>query len=111
MKKLARACLRLTLFALPMAIAACYGMVARYNKEGKVVDKDTHESLSDITVKCVDAQGAVLGTATSYSGNFTLPHDEPCDHLEASDFQTPARYVEQKAIPYAVETISMEKVK
>ncbi len=111
MKKLARACLRLTLFALPMAIAACYGMVARYSKEGKVVDKDTHESLSDITVKCVDAKGNVTATAISYGGTFNLQHDEPCDHLDAADFQTPARYVEQKGLPYAVEAISMERVK
>ncbi|MBI5544480.1 MAG: hypothetical protein HY901_11355 [Deltaproteobacteria bacterium] len=114
MKSLARACLRLAMLAVPVVIAACYGPIARYSRSGKVIDKDTHANLSDIEVSCVSKDGIEAESARSYQGDFTLYYDVPCDHFEASDTVSPARYQKQ-TVAFSEEsagtlTISMEKV-
>lgn len=117
MKQLARACLRLALLAVPVVIAACYGPIARFGRSGKVIDKETHEGLSDIRVSCIK-NGATLDSTLSYSGDFSLYFDEPCDSIDAEDTVTGdagvARY-QKTSLPYSegtgTLTIQLEKTK
>lgn len=137
MKQTARAALRLVLLAVPCVIAACYGMSARFTKQGRVIDKDSHAGVGDMKVGCIDSAGkevasAITNTAwidpapdagvagaadtgvevpDTTTGTYTLWHDVECDHLEVTDTKSPARYVAQKTVPYATETVVLEKVK
>ncbi|MGC4117121.1 MAG: hypothetical protein QM765_21690 [Myxococcales bacterium] len=114
MKRLASIALKVVILGIPMVIAACYGVAARYSRRGNVQDVDTHSALQDIKVSCVDKSGTVTDYGNSDSnGNWSVYYDEPCDHLEAEDTMSPARY--QKAtvtFPSADgSTISLTKVK
>ncbi len=111
-KRFANVVLKVFALGIPMLIAACYGMPARYSRTGKVVDADTHDLLSDIKINCVDGSGAVTDYTNSYDGNWTLYYDEPCDHLTAEDTQSPARYQNQTvSFPSGDgSTINMTKV-
>jgi hypothetical protein len=115
MKSLARACLRLVILSVPVVIAACYGMAAKFNKRGKVIDKDTLQGISDISVKCMSADGHELDVTRTYNGDgdFVLSYDVICDHLDAVDSLTPARY-QEISVPFSepspTVTIPMGKV-
>ncbi len=136
MKQIARAALRLVLLAVPCVIAACYGMSARFTKQGRVIDKDSHVGVGDIKVGCIDSTGKEVASAITTTawvdpasdggerapdagvevpdtttGTYTLWHDIECAHLEVTDTKSPARYVAQPNVPYAVETVLLEKVK
>ena len=114
-KNLARACLRLVTLIMPVFIAACYGVpteLVRYSATGKVIDKDSHDPISDIQISCLDSRNALQASTTSLNGNFSFYYDIACDHLAAKDTQRPVRYQELSNIPFASDTItiSMEKV-
>ena len=81
MKVLARACLRLATLALPVIVACS---PARFSREGRVIDKDTHGVLAGVEVQCVLGSGTVEDTETSGAdGSFILWFDTACDHLHA----------------------------
>jgi hypothetical protein len=114
MKRLASIALRVVALGIPMIIAACYGMPARFSRSGKVIDQESHDSIQDIKISCMDKSG----TATDYTnsgteGSWYLYYDVACDHLDAEDTMNPARYVKTTvAFPAADgSTISMQKVK
>lgn len=113
MKRIANAVVKVFTLGIPMIICACYGVSARYTRTGKVIDQDTHDMLSDIKISCVNASGSVTDYTNSYSGSWTLYYDEPCDHLDAEDTQSPARYVKASVPLPAADgsTISLAKVK
>jgi hypothetical protein len=111
MRTLARACLRLVTVAMPAFIAACYGVIAKYTTDGKVIDKDTHDPVSSIKVTCESATGADLGSAISANGDFFLAYDTPCEHLAATDLVTPARY-QDSTTPFTTgHTVTVEMQK
>ncbi len=99
MKRLAAIAVKVFTLGIPMVIAACYGMPARYSLMGTVIDADTQDPLSDIKVSCIDRGGAVTDSTTSYEGDWTLYYDELCDQLAAEDTKSPARY-QQLTVPF-----------
>jgi len=116
LKNIARACLRVVMLTLPVVIAACYGMPAKFSKNGKVIDKQTQAGIADIRVSCVEANGTVSASASSYGtdGAFILYYDTACDHLDATDTVTnyagAARY-QETTVPFGSGdiTIQMDK--
>ena len=85
MKTIARVLLGALTTFVPVVIAACYGMVYKYNASGQVIDKDTHEGLSNIRVSCM-ANGVAEGEDDlSDHGAFYLRFNTPCTTLLAED--------------------------
>ena len=108
MKNLARACLRVVMLTIPVVIAACYGVGARFTRNGKVIDSQTHLGVEDIRVTCVEANGTVSASASSYGsgGDFTLFYD-----IEQNDAGV-GRY-QNKTVPFPASsdiTIQVDKV-
>lgn len=111
MKNAAKIALKFVLLSIPMAIAACYGMAAQYSRRGKVIDKATHDPLSDIKVECLKG-GSSVDEAISYNGDWTI-YTETCDSLKASDTKAPARYqttTVTEGVNVEGVTIQMDKV-
>jgi hypothetical protein len=109
-KSLARIALRAVVLGIPMVIAACYGTAVRFSRSGKVADQDTHDPLSDIKVSCMDKGGLETDSVVSVQGNWSL--NDPCDHLDAADTLSPARY-QKASVPFPTAdgtTISLKKV-
>ena len=112
MKRLASIALKVVALGIPMVIAACYGMPARFSRSGKVIDQDTHDPLSDIKVSCMDKSGNAADIAVSDGGDWLLYFDAACDHLEAEDNLSPARYQKASVAFPAADgtTINLQKV-
>ncbi len=93
MKWIAKPALWLLTTAIPVVIAACYGVYEESRRVfGKVVDGDTGEGIQDIQVECVVGEGeneyVPAGTMTlPGDGAFELWVDEydPCDKLVFKD--------------------------
>ncbi|HEY3452327.1 MAG TPA: hypothetical protein VGK67_38640 [Myxococcales bacterium] len=101
---------RCALLALLVSICSCaLGGSASYS--GTVLDRATDAGIEGIWVKCKSATDSELNASSTYAnGSFSLCC-APCDHLEATDVASPARYVEQKNIPARTETIYLDPVK
>jgi hypothetical protein len=86
MRQLARALLKLATLAIPVVIAACYGVQYAFSKSGKVIDKSTHAGINGIKVSCVLADGTVESECYSDSeGSFVLMFDNACSKVTAED--------------------------
>jgi hypothetical protein len=115
MKAIARACLKLVILAIPVTIAACYGMMTRYNKRGYVIDKQTRQGIDGVEVKCILSGGAIGASNISTNGAFDLYYDTLCDHLEAEEAPADGavRY-KKTSVPFdensSTVTIEMEKI-
>ncbi|MFH1808164.1 MAG: hypothetical protein ABIJ09_05445 [Pseudomonadota bacterium] len=94
-RKIQRALLWGITCAIPVVIAACYGMVMSFYKPGRVLDKTTQKGIADIEVRCVglaedagsveDAGGDTgLLAVTDAEGSFVL-NTNPCDTLRFID--------------------------
>jgi len=98
MRALKRGALWLVTFAIPVTIAACYGMVMNFYKPGKVLNKATQEGIKDIEVRCAEGQepvedagtsedaaiGAETLAVTGDDGSFVL-YDDLCQTLRFVD--------------------------
>jgi hypothetical protein len=84
MKWIAKILLWIIGVAIPVVIAACYGMPYKFSKTGKVVDAETKAGIDGIQVTCVQG-GQDEDVAFTYSGDFTLWYDIPCDTLQIKD--------------------------
>lgn len=96
MKSLARLVLRFFIVAIPVVIAACYGMAYRFTKRGRVIDQATRTGIENVTVTCDVAKQATYHAYSSADGSFYLQYDTPCDTVTAGD---DVRYV-KKAVPF-----------
>jgi PAS domain-containing protein len=68
MKSLRRGLLWLVTCAIPVTIAACYGMVMEFYKPGRVLNKETQEGIKDIEVRCADDDGADVDAGAAEDG-------------------------------------------
>ena len=102
MKRLARLLLRFFVVAVPVFIAACYGVAYNFTRRGKVVDKDSKKGLFGVTVTCDHKDGTKeLPANTDVDGRFLLDFNKPCDTVTASQEPTdgPAAY-QKTTIPF-----------
>lgn len=101
--------------AIPVFLAACYGMPYRFSKTGKVVDRATGDGIYGLKVSC-PANGYSQSDYTNPDGSFTLFYDTPCERLEISDTDGDdnGRY-QDKAVPFcdecAEQVVELERVK
>jgi hypothetical protein len=85
MKPIAKFLLWLIGVAIPVFIAACYGLPARFSKSGKVIDSESEQGIDNIQVTCL-VNGKEEYVTNSYdNGNFTLWYNTPCDKLSFED--------------------------
>lgn len=84
MRGLSRWLLRGLTAAVPVVIAACYGMAYRYSRAGKVVDATTSSGIAGLRVTCVKG-GAETTVRTGDDGSFTVRAPGPCDELRIED--------------------------
>lgn len=76
--------------AIPVFIAACYGMPYRYTKQGRVIDRDTKQGINAIKVTCIRAGSTQITSYSGPDGGVDLDYDLPCDELLAEDTDGPA---------------------
>jgi len=85
MRKLSRLLLSLAALGLPWVIAACYGTLWKYSKDGRVIDATTQAGIQGIEVDC-NKNGAIQSSEYSdTNGQVFLGYDIPCDTLTARD--------------------------
>ena len=89
MKKVVRSVARFLLWivtgAVPFVIAACYGVMYSFSRNGRVVDAVTHTGIQGIQVTC-RAGGYVQSMANSATdGSFVIDYDQPCETVELTD--------------------------
>lgn len=85
MKWIWKLCLWFTSVAVPIVIAACYGMPYRFAKDGKVVDAQTKKGIAYIDISCVKDDRTVSSFNSWEDGHFVLQYDKPCDSLLIED--------------------------
>jgi len=92
--------------AVPVFIAACYGINYQYSKKGRVLDKETRAGIANIEVSCVDPAAVApvvdagagedagatedagyrpSGFSSSDDGSFYWGGFEPCNKLKFED--------------------------
>ncbi|MCP4675647.1 MAG: hypothetical protein GY854_09115 [Deltaproteobacteria bacterium] len=124
-KLLAKPILWLLTSAIPVFIAACYGMpMYLFNAKGRVVDKKTGEGINNIKVSCIMTNGPItwpVGESFSSTtvpdggmwiddetfsqpgdGYFYIGYDDPCYEIRFEDVDG-----EQNGGSYATQTILM----
>jgi hypothetical protein len=96
MRNIQRLLLWLITGAIPVVIAACYGVVMDFYKPGKVLDKATQKGIPDIEVRCAgltEDAGAVedagedtgLLAVSDAEGSFVISGQPGCDTLRFID--------------------------
>jgi len=88
--------------ALPVFIAACYGMPYRFSKQGRVIDAETKQGIPNIMVSCVRAGRDEFTIPSWENGRFELSYDLPCDELrlEDTDGEENGGRFEAKTVPF-----------
>lgn len=78
---LKKALLWLITGVIPVVVAACYGVMYTFTRNGKVVDADTGEAIQGIQVSCaVGNRSNVIDTSyTDAYGTFYIAADTECD--------------------------------
>lgn len=84
MKRLAKVLLKAVTLAVPVVIAACYGMPMQ-TRRGRVIDAATSQPIRGIQVSCVIGDVVNSQTTTWDDGTFDLEYDEPCAVVRAED--------------------------
>lgn len=84
MKGIARFLLWVLAVAIPVVIAACYGMPYRFVR-GRVVDARTQKGLKGIEVTCMRDGQATDSTYTWDDGSFEVGGNASCDEVVARD--------------------------
>jgi hypothetical protein len=83
--RLARAGLRLLMFAVPVLIACCYG-VRQMFRHGRVVDRQTGAGIAGIQVEGLRDDGTpAFSVASASDGGFTVSEEHPPASLRATD--------------------------
>ena len=85
MRTIARFFLWLVTAAIPVVIAACYGMPYKYSKSGHVIDSETKEGIQGIQVTCVVNDSDYSMAYTYEEGAFVIEYDADCDALRVED--------------------------
>ena len=116
LKILKKALLWLITGVIPVVVAACYGVMYTFSKNGKVVDADTGEAIQGIQVSCaVGNRSNVIDTSyTDSYGNFFIAGDTECDAYIFADVDgdqngTYEEVVIQESFPDG-DSIEMQKV-
>jgi len=87
--------------AIPVFIAACYGMPYQYTKQGRVIDRQTQGGIGHIKVSCVQSGQTSTTTYTDAQGQFILDYDIPCDELQVTDVDGADNGAyQQRAVPF-----------
>lgn len=71
--------------AVPVFIAACYGIAYRFNRAGHVVDRQSGAGIAGIEVACLQGETETDIAYSSEDGSFSLNFDEPCESVRATD--------------------------
>jgi hypothetical protein len=82
-----KALLWLITTAVPVVVAACYGVMYAFSKSGKVVDKHTGEGIYGLQVSCVvsNRNDVEDSTYTYEDGGFVLGFDRECNMIVIED--------------------------
>lgn len=86
MRSVKKALLWILTVAIPVTIAACYGVAQRFSMGGRVTDATTGDGIEGIEVTCVDA-GSFDSSMTwsDANGDFSVDYDTPCATVRADD--------------------------
>jgi hypothetical protein len=84
-RSVARALLWVVTGMLPFVIAACYGVMYVFSRDGKVIDRVTRAGIRGIQVQCLVGSSVADQTTTESDGNFWTYSDEECDTLSFTD--------------------------
>ncbi|MEK7705105.1 MAG: hypothetical protein AAB426_09115 [Myxococcota bacterium] len=92
--------------AIPVTIAACYGVAYRFShsQSGRVLDAATSNGIAGIEVTCLVADGEQSTTYSREDGAFELPYEEPCDSVRAADVDGA-----ENGGTYATETVPFDE--
>ena len=71
--------------AIPVVIAACYGMPYRYGKTGRVVDAETQAGINGLKVSCLKGGAEIGMDYSSPTGYFDIGYDQPCEFVQVTD--------------------------
>lgn len=85
MRIIAKFFLWLTTIAIPVVIAACYGMAYKFTKTGHVVDSETKAGIQGISVSCMVGGNVEAADTTYEDGSFWLEFNTACDELLVED--------------------------
>lgn len=117
LKLVARFCLWLIGIAIPVFIAACYGMPYRFSKNGRVIDAATGKGLNGVKVICLQGERDWNYEYTYHNGDFSLSYDSPCDAIRVDDvdgLDNGGEYA-SRTVPFCEEcpdlTIELNRVK
>ncbi len=73
MRRVSRYLLGIVTCAVPVFIAACYGIAMSFSQRGRVIDKDSKAGVGGLRVECLTASSAVSDmTTTALDGAFDL---------------------------------------
>lgn len=85
MRTLKRALLWIVGTAIPITIAACYGVAYRFSKSGRVVDAATSVGITGVEVTCLVNNAEESLAYSGADGGFELSYDKVCDEVRAAD--------------------------
>jgi hypothetical protein len=88
MKNVSRWMLGLVTSAIPVVIAACYGVAYTFSQRGRVVDKSSKAGVAGLKVECRSTSNAVGDISYSESdGQFSLfaTSSDSCTNVRVTD--------------------------
>lgn len=112
MKNVSRWVLGLVTSAVPLVIAACYGVAYTFSQRGRVVDKNSKAGVAGLRVECRSTGNSV--TDISYSetdGQFFLStmNAGSCANVQVSDEREVGKHYATTTVPSdASKTLTIE---
>jgi hypothetical protein len=101
MRRISRLFLKVVTLAVPVFIAACYGIAYSFSQRGKVLDRDTKKGIADLRVECRSTSDAITDmTHTAWDGTFQLyaQSETACTTIAVLDDRNTSK-------PYASTTV------
>lgn len=112
MRKMSRFLLGIVTTAIPVVIAACYGMAYQFSQRGKVVNKTTKAGVAGLRVECrTDSNAMTDRTYSATDGSFDLYTSSRggCKTIAVDDDrESGARYASTTADPDPSRDITIE---